>query len=381
MHVGYRLKDWSDVWYEPASEPDIEGEAKIGPFKLTTGEPGRRELYEGEVAWHPPFDEKRCESSKYSDKKKMQKQFLTDAYLYLAEKDLEIVRQMEEDLDQPSFSRWQAWFSQARKWKKKKRIAKEAARRRRRRKVVRDGGMSEAEIEENSDSESSDSAYESDGMESGSIEARKSGMPPPKQRPTKANGKRIATKKGSGSRKSGPKKPKLNGDVAPRRPNRLQNSFSLFVSDDDDDESLDYDIRPPQGLEEESQDDTVDDHNPGIFPTPQNTQDQAHTRAITPFAQWGRISQRNGSVLEDGTPTRTKQRRVEGQTGSDDVERANRISEINGEGIDEEQAVQEALRQSIEPSEEPSRMPGNGDPEPHRPAEDDGGKDEGTGDE
>lgn len=55
LHVGFRGKDWSPVWYEPDLQQlqnDPEGEADIMLYKLTVGEPGRREPMEGEVFWY-----------------------------------------------------------------------------------------------------------------------------------------------------------------------------------------------------------------------------------------------------------------------------------------------------------------------------------------
>lgn len=52
LHVGYRAKDWSDVWLEPDLEGQgPEGEAELMLYKLTRGEAQRREPMEGEIKW------------------------------------------------------------------------------------------------------------------------------------------------------------------------------------------------------------------------------------------------------------------------------------------------------------------------------------------
>nr|POE86508.1 hypothetical protein CFP56_46692 [Quercus suber] len=60
--VGWRHRDWSPVWYEPASNPDEDGGAILGLYSLAEGEAERREPMEGEVIYIPHFDPARCES-------------------------------------------------------------------------------------------------------------------------------------------------------------------------------------------------------------------------------------------------------------------------------------------------------------------------------
>lgn len=101
LHVGYIAKDWADVWYEPVGEPNAEGEAETGLYKITTRNSAKRdaqyrEPMEGEVKWHPHFDPANCESKSKGEKSRLQKQFLTDAYRYLAERNPETIRSLED---------------------------------------------------------------------------------------------------------------------------------------------------------------------------------------------------------------------------------------------------------------------------------------------
>lgn len=117
--MGWRLRDWSMVWYERIGEPDAEGNADIGLYRVTTGGPGWREPMEGEVAWLPIFDPARCESKVKREREAMQKQILNDAYSYLNLRDADELLALEERLDQKDFVRWHAWFREAKKWKQK----------------------------------------------------------------------------------------------------------------------------------------------------------------------------------------------------------------------------------------------------------------------
>lgn len=214
LHVGYRKKDWSDVWTEPAKneegKQDIymneEGEPEIMLYRFTLGKAGcKEELMDGEVKWHPLFDDANCESSKRIARHRMQKQFLTDAYKYLAEKDPERVRALEEDLDQPGFSRWQTWFKEAKKFKKTQ-MRQRDNRRQTRVQQATEAGATEFEIRKQVSSDTSDSAYESDEEERVGTRRSTTHMPPPPRRPNK----RKTAKNGVGGWKSGTKKQRLS---------------------------------------------------------------------------------------------------------------------------------------------------------------------------
>lgn len=119
MLVGWRTRDWSKVFYERIGEPDEDGAAELGLFCYPRGSPGRREPMEGEVKWLPHYDVANSESSTKRERIEMQKQFLTDAHRYLNTGDQASLTALEEELNQPGFSRWNSWFDEAKKWKRK----------------------------------------------------------------------------------------------------------------------------------------------------------------------------------------------------------------------------------------------------------------------
>lgn len=180
LHVGFRARDWHDVWLQPAMDEiqtNPEGEAEIMLYSYTIGKAGTREPMEGEVKWHPLFDIRNCESDKIAERARLQKRFLADAYKYLVETDPEAVRTLEEELDQPGFSRWQTWFREAKKFKKTQ-MKQRDSRLRTRIQAARAGGLSQAEAQKEINSDTTDSAYESDDDGERPDPAQ---MPPPRR--------------------------------------------------------------------------------------------------------------------------------------------------------------------------------------------------------
>ena len=124
LHVGYRAEDWSDVWMEPKvpQDQDVdeegEGEYDFDLFRFSTGDKIRREPMLSEVKWLPHFDPKNCDSSSQAERKKLHRRFLTDAYAYLAAKDVKYVEHLERQWDNPRCARWQSWFDLAKKFKR-----------------------------------------------------------------------------------------------------------------------------------------------------------------------------------------------------------------------------------------------------------------------
>ena len=98
---------------------NADGEYDFDLYQFKTGGKEPREPMVGEVVWHTHFDPSRCESSKKNEREKMQKQFLSDAYHYLAARDRKLIKRLERELHQPAFRRWQSWFEIAKKYKRR----------------------------------------------------------------------------------------------------------------------------------------------------------------------------------------------------------------------------------------------------------------------
>lgn len=93
-------------------------------FQYRAGEEQPREPLPAEVGWLPHFDPALCEvrgNNTKSQREKLQKQFLSDAYIFLAARDPKHIKDLEKKLHNPEFRRWQSWFEEAKKFKKKQR--------------------------------------------------------------------------------------------------------------------------------------------------------------------------------------------------------------------------------------------------------------------
>lgn len=332
LHVGFRQRDWSDVWYEPLGDEDPDGGASIGLFKLTTGGPNRREPMEGEVLWHPEFDIKNCESKNAKERAKIQKEFLTDAWNYLAEKNAAEVKRMDEELHQPDWPRWQKWFEHAQKYKRTQ-IKQRESRRKKRTAIAEDGGATSAEVREDVNSETSedDSAYNTDSEQRTAKRTRSVSPnmpPPPKRRAKETNNlprsrdaslprqdSRGNSKRPDMSRQSTPRMSgglsQTQGNGTPTNARRLNATEPLFRhgSDSDEDEMMD----------------TTDPHQP-----------QSPFGGLNPWS-FAALASSNG---------------LNGQPDGDDGERLRRHErEQTAAYADPEEAFNEALRLSQLPQD------------------------------
>ncbi|KAI7260334.1 hypothetical protein KC343_g1035 [Hortaea werneckii] len=132
--VGWRLCDWSPVWYEPIASEDGDapvydgnGGAETGLYKLSAGDPGYREPMTGEVAWFPPVDWKTFQAAEKKEKLALHKQFMADAYKYLSTDNRREERAMEKDLHRLHDTRWYKFFEAAKLYKKRDRQARSSA--------------------------------------------------------------------------------------------------------------------------------------------------------------------------------------------------------------------------------------------------------------
>ncbi|OTA22808.1 hypothetical protein BTJ68_14074 [Hortaea werneckii EXF-2000] len=129
--VGWRLCDWSPIWYEPIASEDEDGPvydgnggAEIGLYKLSTGDPGYREPMTGELAWFAPFDWKTFQATEKKEKLALQKQFMADAYKYLSTDNRREEKKMEKDFHRLHYTRWYKFFEAAKLYKRRKRQAR-----------------------------------------------------------------------------------------------------------------------------------------------------------------------------------------------------------------------------------------------------------------
>ena len=283
--VGLRKCDWTKVWYEPISTArnnddrntfDDEGAADLGLFKYNNpyGEPGFREPMEGEILWQPHFDPAKFDSTKKKERELLQKRFLSDAYNYCAELDPVKVPKMEKDLRDEKNRRWTSWFDIARKWKTNDMRLRGYRRKAREDLVPDDMDINECDINgDSSDDDDGDSGYGGDDS--------RAMPPPPVPPPSGGNGKRRAEDaraKGSTSsskrRRSstnglGPSSNSSMRDESPypehmmsggrgrRTPSRSQSvaSDNIYGNGDDhdnDDSSVDYDVRHPTPTAEQN---------------------------------------------------------------------------------------------------------------------------------
>lgn len=123
--VGYRGTDFSEVWAQlkdPKEDDDdanVDGVHDFELFTLPTGERGIREPKPSEVKWLPHFDPDNCIAKDAKDRKRLQRETISDAILYLRARDVDEVRNLEAVMDLPHNPRWYSWFQLAKAYKRK----------------------------------------------------------------------------------------------------------------------------------------------------------------------------------------------------------------------------------------------------------------------
>ncbi|GIZ36823.1 hypothetical protein CKM354_000029000 [Cercospora kikuchii] len=164
--VGHRLQDFVPVWFMPrfddggAIKQDDDGTVAPNFFKVATRGRASREPMPSEIHWLPYYDPAYYDARDKRDKYKKQMQFLGDAWKYLSENDPDAVAELEEEMDQPDYRKWQIWFDAAKVYKQGK------LRERRRRRVNRTQMARESDIPmDDADINSDSSAGEDSGYE------------------------------------------------------------------------------------------------------------------------------------------------------------------------------------------------------------------------
>ncbi|KAF2770908.1 hypothetical protein EJ03DRAFT_50365 [Teratosphaeria nubilosa] len=181
LAVGHRLKDWTIVWFKPHGDLQEDGSyATLTLYKCLkdSSENLFREPMADEVSWFPWYDWKTMPTATSSAKSKqrIQLEFISDAWRYCNEKERNASDVLEHELGNLGDSRWVAWLTEAKKWKK--------------------GGYKRT-IENNpqadptimDDASSEDSAYESDPELRAATRKAARSMPPP-PRPARNSRKR-----------------------------------------------------------------------------------------------------------------------------------------------------------------------------------------------
>jgi hypothetical protein len=105
IRVGRRRNNWVvEVWYEPIFEEVPEGltaeglAPEIGLYSKSRGDSTHEDPMLGQVAWEPLFDLNSFESSNAKEKKEMQKKFLYNAWRYLTANDADDIIIIEDQL-------------------------------------------------------------------------------------------------------------------------------------------------------------------------------------------------------------------------------------------------------------------------------------------
>lgn len=93
MFVGYCMDNWDVVWYEPASDPDEEGGARLGLYRSPTGPPQTHEPMPEQVEWLPHFDPKRMESKGQKERTALHEQNLYEIWDLMGSRTLEEVEE------------------------------------------------------------------------------------------------------------------------------------------------------------------------------------------------------------------------------------------------------------------------------------------------
>ncbi|KAK3725443.1 hypothetical protein LTR37_000413 [Vermiconidia calcicola] len=388
LHVGFRAKDWKDVWFEPkkpkknsdeSAESDEEDDGngkkkkeKIFYYMSPRGKDIWRAPDPSEIHWHSFYDINLCEAKGLRTKQKLQWEYLTDAHSYLIEKDQVMVQALEAKLDQPSFSRWQAFFVHAKKWKKRDMRARQA-KRAERTQTARDAGANDAEVAEQVNSDPSDdddddsdadSTYQSVAGLAPGRAASTSMAPPPPKRP---GGKRKTPGNGADTRRPSAKKVKSEHNSQTRlQYNRNQLSPSVVngvmgslrgsiperpdsIADEEDHESETFDTRPPPEMPDFGHEaDDMQYHGQS-----QRRRRGGSRSEMTPVEQWAGADQ-----IQEEIGFEEQLDGVNASNADDDAEsgivRAWRDA-INGVGLNDDEAFQQAVRASLPPADHSRR--------------------------
>lgn len=258
MYVGYRMRDWRIVSYQPENgEVDVDADGTVPSLYFTApGDEEERPPMENEIMFFPHFALENCGSKSKKERQRLQMQFMASAHAYLALEfdSIEALKEYEKTVEDLKWRRWQSWLDEHKKWKRRT-VKDKISRRERKAKLVREmqqAGVPEEEIDRSL--ESDDSGCEMDGRELHMYPKRakkRSSMGPPKRPNPNGNGNG-----GPAAKKRRPQAPHHPDDlmmsgargedsdnVRARSPNSMINGASREVSPD-------FDPNPPQAMSE-----------------------------------------------------------------------------------------------------------------------------------
>lgn len=327
MFVGWRRRDYKLVYYKPYAEEGADD--NMLPVSLYfVNQAGEEEdaMTEGEVLFLPYFAYENCETKSKLEKKMMQLRNLMRAHELYKEQDPAAFDELMHEADDPGWARWNSIMTEIKRFKNGKMKAKETRRQRKeeRKKILQRAGVPRSEIDANLTSD--DSGFEDDidanevGLQS-RRGRRQSTMGPPASKRSNATGKYN----------SGPSKRNKRGLSGHHTASRhgsedFQMSGGMGHGDVTDD-SLPYDIAPPQNPDSSRRSGERDDSG-GLFVS----SSRAETVDLTDDGNIERLQKLSGH-------TRTSRE----------------IEETIHEDLDEAEA--EALRQAIEMSQQPEDIP------------------------
>lgn len=244
LHVGYCLRDWCKVFYEPTDRDIDDDEAAVPAiYRFLTKQGSRHEPAEGEIAFLPHFDPKHIQNTNKKQREEMQKRYLNAAYKFLDADDEQIDDLIEEYTDK-SHRHWQSWFDEAIKWKKS-RANRRDRRRARRVEGIEAAGIDPHDVEGLSDT-SDDSAYETDSDNNDDSRMRPPARPAPRGTQRHGHGHSGSGIGSSNTTRRRPAQSPLGGSsglsgisrlgrrLGRSRPNRLGGQLPLFSEDSDD---------------------------------------------------------------------------------------------------------------------------------------------------
>lgn len=363
LHVGYRANGWYKVYYERDEDEDEE-EGTPMKFKFTTLTRGDTTPLHAEICWLPWFNWAYCEAQGKPTQCHLQTKTLVQAWKYCAEENEAIVRRMEAEYERANGKcpRFMMWFEGAKKWKAKK----FKARKRRQ--------------QGNGDDNDDDSGYSDGGGGGGGPQGpsgpgdvgfgggagsdgdggmRQRARPPPPTPRSIPNG----TSKKRKSNTDGPqpvhKKQQLGHRYDAAVSNRPASPSDLFMSSGARSESVNGDHSDESDPEID-----MDTRDPNLetTPTPANphrpTWDFNNLDLNNGPRTKGR-SVRTSSLSNFGGSQKSNQAASYGQANgvNDNVSRSieddrdedarRRAEEVNGEGMDEQAAIDRATRESM----------------------------------
>lgn len=403
MLVALRKADWTKVWYAPAKLPDQDAEKPHDddkpPVAAFYESPHARESLKnplvGELNWLPHFNYENFEATGRKDKQHLQEWFLYRCWEYLDVENTEEA-EAENQFNTPGYLRWQTWVPLADRYRCSRAMNKRYG------KAVHidKHGNPVADDGYESDEEGVPQQRAAAAAKAASANKGRAPKQPPK-RQAAAHGKR---KSGNAGASPAPKKAKSASNANATRSTDSEGSYD-FIRDAPGANSTGNRNRSvtldSDGEIEVEEDDTFsldyDDRHPTLPPaTPLNAKNAWDSKGLmsppktqkrpgrsitqdsdrrfggrgsvrgSAAAAAGDVSGDSGTGRRDPISLSLRGREVveledDGEVDPVDLERVQRMQEVNGHDVDEEAAFEAAIRASRPPEDRNGE--GNGEPE------------------